>query len=205
MKLTSNSAFGSTIMNKGNFSDICYVSGETSAKIEANKPQFRKLNELDYSLFEIESAKSKIKFGVSIQIGFFVLNYAKLRMLQFYYDFLCKFVERSKFECVQMDTDSLYFGIAGPSLEKLIKPSMQRTFKDLIYGNCQIKELKASESIYLPRQCCEKHRLFDKRTPGLMKIENEGKSMFALCSKTYVLDKGNDYKLSLKVSTSIWL
>ena len=42
MKLISNSAFGSTTMDKFNFSDICYVNGSTSAKIEVNKPQFKK-------------------------------------------------------------------------------------------------------------------------------------------------------------------
>ena len=40
--------------------------------------------------------------------------------------------------------------------------------------------------------------MYDKRTPGLMKIESEGSSMFALCSKTYVLQRDKGFKLSSK-------
>ena len=115
MKLISNSAFGSTIMNKFNFNDVNYVRGSTSAKIEVNKPHFKKINELDDDIFEVEAAKHRIKIDVPIQIGFFVLNYAKLRMLEFYYDFLIKFLHKRKFECIQMDTDSLYFGLSEKS------------------------------------------------------------------------------------------
>ena len=38
----------------------------------------------------------------------------------------------------------------------------------------------------------------DKRTPGLVKVESEGQSMFALCSKTYVLKNDVGFKLSCK-------
>ena len=198
MKLISNSAFGSCIMNKANFSNIKFVNGECSAKLEVNKPQFRKLVELDDDIFEIEAAKDRIRFDVPIQIGFFVLNYAKLRMLQFYYDFLCKFSSPELFECIQMDTDSLYLGIAGPDLESIILPEKKYQYDSLVYKSCFESPLKASGEIFLPRKCCEKHILFDKRTPGLMKIESEGKSMFALCSKTYVLKNKKGFKLSCK-------
>ena len=36
-----------------------------------------------------------------------------------------------------------------------------------------------------PRDCCIARKKFDKRTPGLFKIEWEGRGMVALCSKTY--------------------
>ena len=44
-------------------------------------------------------------------------QYANLRMLQFYYDFLDKYLDRSGFQMCEMDTDSAYIAIAGESVE----------------------------------------------------------------------------------------
>ena len=41
-----------------------------------------------------------------MQIGFFVYQYAKLRMLQFYFDFMDKYLDRSNFKYCEMDTDT---------------------------------------------------------------------------------------------------
>ena len=35
------------------------------------------------------------------------------------------------------------------------------------------------------RTCCRHHQTFDKRTPGLFKVEFQGEGIVALCSKTY--------------------
>ena len=49
-----------------------------------------------------------------MHIGFFVYQYAKLRMLQFYYDFMDKYLDRSEFQyCDGMDTDSAHIVIVG--------------------------------------------------------------------------------------------
>ena len=47
-----------------------------------------------------------------MQIGFVVYQYAKLKMLQFYFDFLDKYLDRSDFQYCEMDTDSAYIAIA---------------------------------------------------------------------------------------------
>ena len=41
-------------------------------------------------------------------------------MLEWYYDFLDLYVDRSDFECIEMDTDSAYFAITAPSLDQVI-------------------------------------------------------------------------------------
>ena len=56
--------------------------------------------------YEISKTKKSIKMDLPIQIGFFVYQYAKLRMLEFYYDLIDKFLDRSDFEYCEMDTDS---------------------------------------------------------------------------------------------------
>ena len=42
-------------------------------------------------------------------------QYAKLRMLQFFYDFLDKYLDRRDFQ--MCDTDSAYIAISGESVE----------------------------------------------------------------------------------------
>ena len=61
------------------------MNGHSSVKVEVNKPEFRKATLLDGEMYEIEKRKKKITLDVPVQIGFTILNYAKLRMLEFYY------------------------------------------------------------------------------------------------------------------------
>ena len=51
-------------------------------------------------------------------------------MLQFYYDFSDKYVDRSDFEYCEMDTDSAYIAITCESLEDLVKPEMMHEFEN---------------------------------------------------------------------------
>ena len=46
--------------------------------------------------------------NLPFQVGFFVYQYAKLRMLQFYYDFFDKYLDRADFQTCEMDKDSAY-------------------------------------------------------------------------------------------------
>ena len=45
--------------------------------------------------------------------------------------------------------------------------------------------VKTGGGFWEPKECCIKQKKFDKRTPGLFKIEWQGKGMIGLCSKTY--------------------
>ena len=63
-----------------------------------------------------------------MQIGFFVYQYAKLRMLQFYFDFMDKYLDRRDFQYCEMDTDSAYIAIAGPSVDSLVKLELREEF-----------------------------------------------------------------------------
>ena len=97
-------------------------------------------------------------------------------MLEFYYDFLDRYLDRKDFELIQMDTDSNYLAISGKSLEDIVKPDMKAEFE-------------AEKKNWLA---------WDKwsgRTPGLFKKEFEGERMIALCSKCY-------YTEHLQITTS---
>jgi hypothetical protein len=119
-----------------------------------------------------------------------------MRMLAFYYDFLIKFFDRSKFELSQMDTDSLYFAIAGDKIEDILKPDMRSTY----FRECHLwlpsehcddcmeeyVTTKVARGTWELKPCCEERRNFDKRTPGLFKLEFQGDKILSLCSKSYI-------------------
>ena len=78
---------------------------------------------------KLESRKPRVTIRRPFQVGIAVYQLAKLRMLEFYYDFLDRFVDRSDFELIQMDTDSNYMAISGDSLEEVIKPELRAQFE----------------------------------------------------------------------------
>ena len=150
-----------------------------------NSPFFRELNPIDDDTYEVQSSKKKIKLDLPLQVGFFVYQYAKLRMLQFYYDFLAKYIDRSDFEYCKMDTDSAYIAISCESVEDLIKPEMMHEFEN-------------DKSNWFPQTDMVEHAKYDKRTPGLFKVEWEGDGIISLCSKTYYCFRTGKDKFSCK-------
>lgn len=89
-------------MNKEKHTDINYCAFKEKAGYFVSKKRFRSLTELDNDHFEIELAKNRINLHLPIQISYFVPQYAKLRMLQFYYDCIDKFCSRQEFELISM-------------------------------------------------------------------------------------------------------
>ncbi len=199
MKLIGNSAYGSMIMDKTKHRKIDYKRGENKACLAVNTPEFRQLTCLDEGndYYEIELAKRVIKLDLPIQLGYFILQYAKLKMLQFYFDFMDTYVARSDFEYIEMDTDSAYMAISAPCLDDIIKPDYREEFQRGLSGMCD-DVYNSPEHRWLPRTCCANHAEFDKRTPGLFKKEFEGHEMVGLCSKTYVVSGGTETKFSSK-------
>ncbi len=141
MKLIGNSGYGSLIMDKTRHRNVTYVSGENEACYQVNIPQFRTMSCLDLEdgFYEIESAKKRIKLDLPIQLGYFILQYAKLRMLSFYYDCIDKFVNRKDFEYLEMDTDSAYMSLSSASLDDIIKPELRAEFQRGLTGMCMMR------------------------------------------------------------------
>ena len=50
-------------------------------------------------------------------------------MLQLYYDFLDRYLDRANFQMCEMDTYSAYITITGNSVESLVKPELIAEFK----------------------------------------------------------------------------
>ena len=106
-------------------------------------------------------------------------------MLQFYYDCLDKYIDKSDFEFCEMDTDSAYLAISAESIDDIIKPEMQ-------------DEYESDKCDWFPRTDTAEHAKYDKRTPGLFKVEWAGLGIVSLCSKTYYCFGGEKDKYSCK-------
>ena len=182
MKLVGNSSYGKTITNKERHRQVKFCDDDDNL---INSPFFRELNPIDDDTYKVESSKKKIKLDLPLQVGFFVYQYAKLRMLQFYYDFLDKYLHRSDYEYCEMDTNSAYIAISGECLEDLVKPEM-------------IHEFENDKCNWFPRTDTVEHAKYDKRTPGLFKVEWEENGIISLCSKTYYCFGDRKDKFSCK-------
>ena len=117
-------------------------------------------------MYEITSRKPRITIHRAFHVGIAVYQLAKLRVLEFYHDFLDYFVDRQDFELIQMDTDSLYFALSASKLEEVVKSGLQSEFVSWK------KNWLALDT-------------FSNRTPGLFKLEFEGHRAIAICSKCY--------------------
>ncbi len=150
-----------------------------------NNKLFKKYNQIADGLYEISSAKPIVQHNEPIVVGFFILQYAKLRMLELYYNFFVRYCEPNLYEEIEMDTDSLYLALGKENIEECIRPDMKQKWQRYRSFDC-CNTFKADEfSNFFPRKCCQQHIKYDKRLPGLFKEEFRCTEMIALCSKTY--------------------
>ena len=82
----------------------------------------------EQNLYELDLLKSTIGHREPKIVGFFILQYAKLRILELYYNFFDNICDVNKFEEMEMDTDSLYLALAEENLYDYIQPEKKETF-----------------------------------------------------------------------------
>ena len=87
MKLLGNSGYGKTVTNVDRHRDIKYCTEVGTSALVSNK-RFRQLDVVAEDAYEVTSSKARVTYDLPHHIGFFVYQYAKLRMLEFYYDFV---------------------------------------------------------------------------------------------------------------------
>jgi hypothetical protein len=168
-KLVGNSAFGRTGMNKNKFAKILYGDEKMYYKRIGSK-LFKDANQYG-EVYEVSQDYKKICQNIPIQVACCIYDDAKLLMSQFYYDCVDKFIDRSDFQYVEMDTDSAYMALTD-SFENLIKPSMRNVWEQ-------------EKHKWFMRTDTKENKAFDKRKPGLFKPEFIGKGIVALSSKMY--------------------
>ena len=108
--------------------NVSYTKDEKIVDRALRSAFFHDLNEIG-DAYELESRKPEINIRRPFQVGIAVYQLPKLRMLEFYYDFLDTFVDRRDFELIQMDRDSNYMAISGERLEDVVKLELREQFE----------------------------------------------------------------------------
>ena len=170
-KLKGNSFYGKMIENLEIHMNTKFTKDEKLIDEIFRSPYFDDLEEISEGVFEVRQRKRQVTITRPYQCGIAVYQLAKLRMLEFYYDFLDKFCDRRDFELIQMDTDSFYMALSAEDFDDIIKPEMKELYKE------EKKKWLVTDE-------------YSKRVPGLFKPEFKGKRMIALTSKCYYADKG---------------
>ena len=115
--------------------------------------------------------------------------FSKLRMLEFYYNCIDRFVDRTDFQYVEIAR-------IWRSLKSILKPGMEKEFweeyrmlfprRACVSHNSEFIDCMLSGGTWVQGECCKQITKHDSRTPGLFKEEYKGTGAVALNSKTYV-------------------
>ena len=118
--------------------------GDKKTHKAINNQFFKRLNIVAKDLYEVELVKSTIEHREPIIIGFFILQYAKLRMLELYYNFFDECCDVKKFEELEMDRDSLYLALAEEDLDDFIFHSKRAEWTETRNNDCR-EDFRADE------------------------------------------------------------
>ena len=183
-KLLGNSSYGYQITDRSKHAETKYLNDEKTHKA-INGKMFKLLNNVSKKLYEVELAKSKIEHREPIKVGFFILQYAKLSMLELYYNFFDRFCDLDKFEELKLDTDSLDLALAHENFYDCIRPAEKQEWEALRQQDRNDSFQADAIQNFIPSTCCSKHKEHNERETGPFKEEIRCTEMVCLCSKTY--------------------
>ena len=162
-----------------------------------NTKLFKRLDHIIDQLYEVKLAKAEIEHREPIIVGFFILQYAKLRMLELYYNFFERFCDVNKFEELEMDTDFLYLVLSEKELCDCIREESKFEWELLRTEDCKDDFSANAEANLFARTCCAEQKKHDKREHGLSKEEFRFAEILCLCGKTYRWYDSNPNKYNL--------
>lgn len=90
--MLGNSVYGKMITRKDLHRDVKYYDDPIKVSKKVSSPKFVAVDEISEDFFEVTTEKSRILLDTPVVNGFAVLQYAKLRMLQFYYDCIDRYI-----------------------------------------------------------------------------------------------------------------
>ena len=99
--------------------------GDKKTQAAVYSQLLKMLDHVNNSLYEVELTNAQIEQKEPIIVGLFILNYARLRMLKLYYNFLNKCFDVNKFEHTGKDTHSLSLALAKMETGNCIRSEMK--------------------------------------------------------------------------------
>ena len=120
---------------------------------------------MNIAIYEFEFVKAQIEHKESIIVGFFILQYAKLRMLELYFNFFNKLCDVNKLEELEMDTDLLYFALSEKEYEDCMRPELKAEWEQLLSIDYTDSCTADAVRYFFPRMYCDKHEKHEKPVP----------------------------------------
>ena len=105
MKFPANSSYGYKSIDWSRLSVTRYISDKKTHAAN-NSELFKKLYHVNNSMYEVKLPKTQIKHKEQIIVGFLILQYAKLRTLERYYNSFTKICDVNSFGELENDTES---------------------------------------------------------------------------------------------------
>ena len=184
-KLMLNSSFGKMAQNNHLYTNTTFTTDKKKVDRLVNKWNFKtgsEYGEDKNKLYEIVNSKIRVQENCPIQGACQIYSGAKQRMLEFYYDFVDKYIERKNYQLMYQDTDSCWLAFTQENpFETLIKPEL-------------VSEYELEKEKYLAISD------YDQRTAGLFKNEYGARKVVCLSAKSYFAEpfEGNTNKLGAK-------
>ena len=135
MKLLANSSHGYQIMDRSRHTVRKYLTVEKTHSA-INSKMFKRLRHITDQMYEVELVKSEFELREQIVVGFFVVQYAKLRMLKLHHNFFKNIFDTDKYEELEIDTDSLYLALFEESLRIVFLLGKRAEWDQLRSKNC---------------------------------------------------------------------
>ena len=177
-KQLANSPYGYQIMHRSRQTVKKYLTDEKTHSA-INSKMFKRLNHITDQLYEVKLVKSEIEHREPIIVRFFILQYAKLRMLELYCNFFKKFYDTDKYDELEMDTDSLYLALSEENLEDVIVPENELNGTSYVQKIALITLLRMQPTFFFPELAVMSTRNMT-REPGLFKEEFRCAEMLCL-------------------------
>ena len=137
--------------------------------------------------------KSSIEHRETILVDFFILQYAKLRILELHYNFLDIFGDVNNFEELKMDTDLIYLGFLEEYLYDCIQPDKRAAWEKMREIDCRDFFKAVAKHNIFSRSCCSTHKEHAKQEP-FFEESFRCTEMLCLHSKTYCCYDNNSDK-----------
>ena len=191
-KLTGNSLYSASLLNKEKHRNITYHSGDTLNK-PINNPCFIHLDQIKKDTYEVKSLKNKIVNDLPIQIGLNV--YLNSKFVKILLSVSQKIHSGSSFQTVRNRYRFYLFSISKENLDDCVPPHLKASyFRDKLKW-LTLEVSSNHEETFIQRKlegeewdaqpCCTSFELFDKKTLGKMKLEYKGDNQICLASKSY--------------------
>ena len=132
-KLLNNSFYGKTMENVRNHRDIRLVNTENKNSKLASEPNYHSNKHISEDFLIMGMKRREIRMNKPIYLGQAILDYSKMLMYEFWYDYLQP-MYNDKIELCYMDTDSFIIYVETEDFYKDISKDVNKWFDTSNYS-----------------------------------------------------------------------